>query len=147
MNAVIVPVVLVKHVDADETTAVIPVLYVCAGPGLLLIDAAPLAGNGTHANGVTAPSAGALVALNTSRKPPVFVRLVAYTPYKLPAEPLRTWLLSPEVETTGVMAPTPLETVVTGIGFVADAGTALLLLLIDIPTVPPTVAFPGVPNE
>ena len=33
MKAVITLVVFVKHVVADETTAVIPVAYRCTGPG------------------------------------------------------------------------------------------------------------------
>src|SRR4051812_49001414 len=64
--------------------------------------ATPLAVRGTQASGVIAPSAGAEVVLSTTRNPAVAVRLVAYTPKRVPAPALRTRLASPDVDTTGV---------------------------------------------
>jgi hypothetical protein len=79
----------------------------------------------THANGVTAPSAGADVALNTIKNPFVAVVLVAYTPNKFPAAFLITRLLTAEADDTGTIADpdVPDGTTVTGHGWPGWTGT------------------------
>jgi hypothetical protein len=77
MKAVTEPVVLVKQVAPEVTTAVIPVEKTPGGPGEYWIEAMPLADSRAQAMGTMAPSAGAEVALRRTSQPPVVVLKLA----------------------------------------------------------------------